>query len=161
MLKKKAVSEPGQGLSCLNCFIHLFRNFAHLGSVFVSMTGYIFLWVSRYIACVGFFPSFHFEYLIEFQKMTGVLQHFFSWFSFISWITVLISMLTSLICAGVESSNQVFITASRTPSVQRSSGHETARPSWASFAPGATQRVGQPEAKRLACCAQQQMQWQM
>ena len=79
---------------------HIYAKLCHFFSVFVSRTGSIVLWVSRNIALVALSPSFHLEYLIEFPKLTGVL-HFISWFSFISWITVLISMLTSLVCAGV------------------------------------------------------------
>ena len=54
----------------------------------------------KYFSC-WFFPSFHFENLIENQKLTGAVQRFVFLFSFISWITVLISMLMSFVWAGV------------------------------------------------------------
>ena len=75
------------------------RNVAYLSSVFVSINGgtFLSLWVSRIISFVDFSLSFHFKFyqisgIVEFQELKGILEHFVSWFSFISRITVMILM---------------------------------------------------------------------
>ena len=112
------------------------------------------------------------------------MQNFVSWFSFLSLTTVLISMLTSLVCAGVSLPGAWY--CCRAPAAQSRRGHDshkTVQPrlrmricchdcspsaaaargqqpgNWPCSTPGAAQRVEQ--AQRLARGAQQQMQLPM
>ena len=59
----------------------LCRNFAHFVVFLFNDWSHFLVCFQKYCFPIGFFPSFHFEYLIVFQKLTGVLQHFVSSFS--------------------------------------------------------------------------------
>ena len=81
--------------------IGLCRNFTHLGSVFVSMTMLHFLESFQEYCSCWFLSKFSFrifDLISEIDKSSAAFRFLIL---IISWITVLILMLTALVCAGV------------------------------------------------------------
>ena len=167
-----------------NCFGHGRRGWSRSYDVKFQNNAPQYQPIQRPYCSCWFLSKFSFEYLIKFQILTGALQHFVSWFPLILWITVLISMLTSLVCAGDFQPGsyhcQPSAVCAAPPRPQDSTPRMRMRICCSAFSPSSSAARGQPgdwplcsarsapgaaqrveQAERRTCDAQQQMHLQM